>query len=248
MNNALRIAVAAVAVIVVAVLGFQLLSGPDPGSQATPTPTPTLALTPMPTPAATLASGPADFAAVPDGAALEAGTYLFSRLAPLQVTFTIPDGWARGTWDWVLFSDEDIKAYLAADEVENLFTHPCEQTLELMNPPVGPAVDDLAAALAAMPAVTFSAPTDIVMDGYPGVELRYVPGSAGDCSGRDPYLWPWPGTADRQPAPIGDEAFTVRIVDADGTRLVITTRVPATGVPPARLAELDAILESFQIE
>jgi hypothetical protein len=80
MNNTIRIALAAAAVVVVAFLGFRLLLSSNVGNTE-----------PTPTPGASQASGVVPRA---DVGPLAAGTYA-AAINP-NLTFTVPDGWSVG--------------------------------------------------------------------------------------------------------------------------------------------------------
>jgi DNA-directed RNA polymerase specialized sigma24 family protein len=77
-----------------------------------------------------------------------------------------------------------------------------------------------AAALASLPGMTASAPADIEVDGHAGklIELT-APADAASCAAGAATLWDFPGQDDI-PMALG-ERLPVRIVDADGVRVVI---------------------------
>jgi hypothetical protein len=132
------------------------------------------------------------------------------------------------------------------------------------DPPVGPTVDHLAAALAGLaPFEVTSPPTDVTIYGYRGKHLAWivpdlpVTGQGDDQSftGRvDGKLKSWvgpfdtaePGDAFHGYTGTGDtEEFW--ILDVDGTRLMISWGA-SPGSPPEDIAERDAILDSIRIE
>jgi hypothetical protein len=176
---------------------------------------------------------------------LEPGPYLFTHIDPLRVTVTVPAGWEKNLPDWIIWSREDEKATLALFSVDDLYTDPCQPELLTRDPSVGPTVDDLVTALGTVPGWTFSTPTDVTIDGAAGQYLEYVSASlAADCS-QEPLLWVANG--DVLPAPVGDDHMGIWIVDAGGTRLVLTTGHNPQ-VLDSRIAELDEIIGSMQIE
>ncbi len=130
----------------------------------------------------------------------------------------------------MIWSADDNKATFVVTSVDNLYADPCDPLRQLRDPAVGPSVDDLVAALAAVPGWEFSAPTDIVVDGFAGQYVEYVSSTpSGDCA--DPWLWNLNNSdPPDQPAPTGDDVSGIRIIDVDGTRLVITTN----SFPPSR--------------
>lgn len=235
-NRYLQIGLAAAAVLVIAVVAFNLL----PGSPTPPGGEPSATTAPSAT--------PANFGDYPDLTALTPGSYVFTHVEPLRVSFTVPSGWEKGDAnDWVVWSSEDEKATLAVASVDNLYVDPCRQDSGLRDPVVGPTVDDLATALGSVQGVTFSPAADVTLAGFAGKYLEYIPPDTfGDCAA-DIFLWSVNGGTDDQVAPAGDRAFRLWILDVDGTRLIITASAPA-GLPAFRLAELQAIIDSIQIE
>ncbi len=137
------------------------------------------------------------------------------------------------------------------------------------DPPVGPSVDDLVAALAALtPFHVTSPPTDVTIYGYSGKHLEVtVPNlpveEGGDSRVEDPELRfvgciggnlkSWVAPFDTEPGdafygytgPGYSEEFW--ILDVEGTRLMIAAeRSPDS--PAEDIAELRAILDSIRIE
>jgi hypothetical protein len=243
MNSSIvRIAAAAVVVALVVVIGIAVLAGPNVGQ---PGPSPSQST--MPSAIATPSATPKDFGRYPNGTALAAGSYVFTHVEPLRVSFTVPSGWEKGVLDWVVWSRENTKATLAVMSVDNLYVDPCRPDSGLRDPVVGPTAADLATALGTVPGVTFSTPADVTLAGFAGKYLEYVPPDTfGDCAAST-LLWSVNGGVDDQPAPTGDDVLRLWILDVDGTRLVIAASAPR-GVPEGRMAELQAIIDSIQIE
>jgi len=147
--------------------------------------------------------------------------------------------------------------------VSNLVRHGCRDH-SWADPPVGPSVDDLAAALADLaPFRVTSPPEDVSINGYRGMHLELtVPkdlpfeGEADDgffvgCT--DASLKSWVAAIDTEPGdafygytgPGYTEEFW--ILDVEGTRLMIAAgRSP--GSPSEDLEEQSAILDSIRIE
>ncbi len=57
-------------------------------------------------------------------------------------------------------------------DVDNVYADGCEHTL--LDPPLGPTVDDLANVWATLPGFTATTPVDIVVDGYAGKRVDYT--------------------------------------------------------------------------
>ena len=143
--------------------------------------------------------------------------------------------------------------------VGNIYADPCQWGDGLLEPPVGPSVDDLADALAKQPMRNGTTPTAVTVDGYDGKYLELtipadldlatcskVPGASASTPGAfvswvgpagDDYMgFAGPGSHDR-----------VWILDVDGVRLVLD----ATDFPQATAAdraELQSIIDSIQIQ
>jgi hypothetical protein len=235
-----RYGLAAAVVITAAVLGGALFAGGGnnpggPGPTASPTPTPIS--TPEPTPEL-LEPGAIEPAEDPVNSFrnLQAGTYHFDL--PMRITFTVPAGW--GQWAYTskrsqfkLIGPKDGE--LSFEIVENVSADPC--TGELLDPPVGPSVDDLVTALSALEGFDVSPVTNVTIDGYRGKQLTLT----SPASGCDMRTW---ATSFRQNGVGLGEANHVRILDVDGVRLLIGLAPPSD---PADQREVDGILDSIRI-
>lgn len=207
-----------------------------------------------------------DITTVGDFAPLETGTYYIDPdddpSTPLRVEYEIAaDGWQ--SWiGAVKFHGKNDSKHVAVSitTVTNLVRHGCRDH-SAADPPVGPTVDDLAAALADLaPFRVTSPPTDVTMHGYRGkhVELT-VPDlpvertpeglEFAECEDRNLTSWksPWDPNVGffGHTGPGYTEEFW--ILDVEGTRLVIVAH-RSPGSPADDEAELRAILDSIQIE
>ena len=199
-------------------------------------------------------------------ARLEPGTYSIDpdvdHSTPLRVVYEIPaEGWER----WIgaaKFSDAGHVG-VSVTTVSNLVRHGCRNH-SWADPPVGPSVADLAAALADLaPFRVTSPPQDVSIYGYAGKHLELtvpkdqpVQGEGDDrlfIGCLDGNLMSWVAAIDTEPGdafygytgPGYTEEFW--ILDVEGTRLMIAAgRSP--GSPPEDLEEQRAILDSIQIE
>ena len=227
-------------------------------------------LTAMPTssPVSAASSAPPiqDVMALGPFSPLEPGAYAIDpdgdRPTTMRVMYDIPaEGWAQ----WIgaaKFSDVGHTG-LSITVVSNLVTDGCHDH-DWADPPVGPTVDDLVAALEALaPFEVTSAARDVTMAGFSGKHLEWsVPDlpvqRQGDdwsftgCTGGKLKSWVAFIDADEPSdafygytGPGYREEFW--ILDVDGTRLLIGAgRSP--GSPAADLAELESILDSIRIE
>ena len=230
MQGAIKVAIAAAAVVVLAIAGLELLPGGGPGGPAaTPTPAPT------PSPASFDRHGLGE---------LEPGTYVLEGVQPLRVTFTVPSGWEKLISPSTVWATPASNARLGFMNIDNLFIDPCQPALGLMDPPVGPTVDDLVAALRRVAGIEASAPADITVDGYSGKRLDLsVAGTVDPCPGVETVLLR--GTVDAPAPALGDD-YRMWIIDVDGRRLVMV-QVARTAATAADRTELQAIVDSVRL-
>jgi hypothetical protein len=244
MNNAYKFLIAAAAVVVIAVAGINLLprngvvGGSGPSASPSPTPSPVLT-----------SDGP-----------LEAGTtYLINEqsrvLGPRWVVIAVPaTGWS--STDNIVNKNPPAGsglplAKLSTWTVGNLKADPCHWKAGALDPPVGPTVGDLAAALVVQVGPTVATSTDVTLGGYRGKKIEYSAPSDLDLTSCDEGLYSrW------QPAGSNDwggwvaaagQRNAVYIIDVDGQRLVIDT-FSLPDASTADLAELDQIIASIRFE
>jgi hypothetical protein len=198
-------------------------------------------------------------------APLEPGTYSIDPdvdpSSPLRVVYEIPaEGWSM--WIGAVKFADDGHVGVSITTVSNLVRHGCRDH-SWADPPVGPSVDDLAAALADLaPFRVTSPPEDVSIYGYRGTYLELtVPDLPVEGEGNDRRftgcidgnLKSWVGAIDTEPGDAfygySGPAFTEElwILDVEGTRLVIAAERSA-GSPEKDLAEVSAILDSIRIE
>ncbi|HET9346297.1 MAG TPA: hypothetical protein VFO05_11415 [Candidatus Limnocylindrales bacterium] len=241
MNNSLRVAVGAVAVVAVALLAATLVpKGPAPGvGNEGPSPTTSPQATARPSPSsspAVLLSGP-----------LEPGTYATSPVFPLAVTVTVPDGWGVLTMGTTVIVLESSEAYLGLWIAESTDRDPCALG-GVDDSPVGPTAGDLAAALAGAPGFETTGPIDASVGGVDGTYIELV-GPVAGCT--EPTLWLTPdGSCRCMESTV--ERNRLWIVDVDGTRLVVDAlEIPAsdgvTGTSAAVIEEIQGMVDSLQI-
>jgi hypothetical protein len=195
---------------------------------------------------------------------LEPGTYSIDpdldASTPLRVLYEIPaEGWS--SWIGATKFTSDGHVGVSITTVTNLVRHGCSDH-SWADPPIGPAVEDLAAALVELhPFSVTSPPEDVTVAGYRGTYLELtVPELPVERAGDDlsfaecvdGNLKSWVAAIDTEPGdafygytgPGYTEQFW--IVNVEGTRLVITAgRSPASAAED--VAEMRTILDSIQI-
>jgi hypothetical protein len=251
MNNSLRIGLAAAAVLVVAFIGYQLVSGPNVGGPGpVDTPQPTFS------PASSASSVPA----LPDGL-LEPGTYSVrpQDIDAPRVTLTVPAGWHGGGFGVSKggsIDPPDGAGIILWGGDFNVYGDPCQWVDSLPSSATGPTVDDLIAGISAQALRDATAPTDITVDGFVGkaIELT-VPDDINfdpadgfvDCDESEFRTWISPdGNTFRVHQGPGQHD-QLWIVDVDGTRVIIDATF-YEGTSAADMAEIEAILQSINFE
>lgn len=238
MNGASRLVLGGVAALAIALGGLYLLNGLPENGVGAPSSVPTASPSPAPISFDSHGLG-----------ALEPGTYVFEHLdseAPLRITFTMPAGWEKLMVPGIVWSDGS-DATLGFAILDNLYVDPCAVPATQHDPPVGPTVDDLVAALDATPNLDARA-TDLTMAGFTGKQVDVVAlGPWEPCASGEARLLPRDGADLDGPPPDPTDTQRLSILDVEGHRLVIirTTRSAATA---KNHADLQAIFDSIRIE
>jgi hypothetical protein len=172
----------------------------------------------------------------------------------IPVTFTAPLNWVVDGGTIAYADNQGGAPGVVFDGITNIYADACQWVL--LDPPVGPTVDDLVAAWSNLPDFAATAAVDVTVDGYAGKQFEFsVPDYDGGCKkkagvGRVYALWDYTGM-NKEDAP-GYFAWSsnlhlqIWVLDVDGTRLVIgATTLPYTA--PQDRAALDEVLASIQI-
>jgi hypothetical protein len=243
MNTRLRIVAALAAVVVVALIAINFApkatSVGGPPATASPTAKPAPTPSPIALPFNTLGTP----------YSLNPGIYVGADPFPLSVTFTVPAGWEGNVGGpYAIYLDQQRgNGALSFTIFSDVYASPCHYK-GLLAPPPGPAVDDLATALATLPGLTASTPTVVTVAGYQGKQLVLTaPASFTGCTLSPDgafRIWKLPlgATNDLTPA----EQDEIWILNIGGQRLVIDSpRVP--GETAQETAEVQAVLDSVRI-
>ncbi len=241
-RNRRRLAMAAaavVAVIGVAAIAINSMNSDDdvaPAPAVQPTVAPTTAVAPTTTVAPTT----------------KTVSFPVESANDIPVTFTAPDDWVVGGFSYA--DNQGGAPGVIFNGIANIYVDACQWVL--LDPPVGPTVDDLVAAWSNLPDFAATAAVDVTVDGYAGKQFEFsVPNYATGCKvkegvGRVYALWDETGM-NKEHAP-GYFAWSsnlhlqIWVLDVDGTRLVIgATTLPSTS--PQDRAALDEVLASIQI-
>jgi hypothetical protein len=122
--------------------------------------------------------------------------------------------------------------------ITNVVANPCGAVG--LDPPVGPTTHDLATAIAALAGFQATTPIDVTVDGHPGVELTVTAPSGRTCD-----LLTWMGP-DRTNGVGPGEVNKLRIVDVDGTRVLIAAPFHPTANAPDIPADIQRVLDSVR--
>jgi hypothetical protein len=246
MNGALKMAMAAAAVMVVAIVGFSLLPrGGVAGPAAIPTPTVAPSATPIPTPT----PSPRVVSQFPLQI-LQPGRYVTDSseepVVPAKIGFTVPEGWYNEGWA-ITKGDVNVSFWTVA----NTYRDPCKATSTVLVPPLGAGVDDFATALGQQTGTKVVSAVPVTLDGHSGqlVELDWPAGiDVSKCEGGDLRLWVALGGGD--PARSGGMGrhSTLWIVDVDGLRTVVELTMLPGSVTDAQRSEARAIVESIRFD
>jgi hypothetical protein len=170
MNNPLRIAIAAAAVLVVALIGFNVLprQGGIGGPTVTPSPAPTASPTSSPSPSPSSSrvalQAPRDI-----DTQLKPGTYQVATpfAMPFAITFTsnwTPKALTQGDVEFLKSSPIDGNLYITADLIEGVFTDPCHSSSGATKAPT--TLAGVVQALTHMVGFTAGPVTDVTIGGY----------------------------------------------------------------------------------
>jgi hypothetical protein len=188
------------------------------------------------------------------GSTVNSGSYSLADF-PVGITFEIPEFEPPARWIACSASeveqavchrsvvDEDIPpGAVTFQVVDNVVADPCsdQESAELLDPPVGPSVEDLATAIASLQGYEATAPEEVTVTGFEGVEFTLTAPETPGCGS----TW---ATAERTTGVGAGEINLIRIVDVEGVRIVIVAAYhPVT--PEGDVATLKRVMDSVQIE
>ena len=251
MNTYTKLAIGAAALVVVAVVGYNVLPrSPDLGGPLTPSPTVTRIPSTGSTPEPTRSAGPRTVTPFASGTptvvcpapTVDPDCVEDPRDDTITMTYAVPTGWDElGASVWI---DENAPPHGAAVGFARgnwLWSQPCTPTdTEDPDIPVGPTVDDFVTALVDHPLLDVTTPVDVTLSGFSGkyLDLR-VPDDISDCVRYRPieaHIYAQgPG-----------QRWHIWVLDVGGVRVLVETSDYA-GTPASRLAEEQAIIDSMVI-
>ncbi len=250
MNTVAKLVVAAAAVVVIAVAGYNFLparGGVGGGPAASESPSPT----PQPSPS------PSPVAAFPPEGKLAVGLRHATTGGGVPYSFSVPTaGWtsngAYGIDKSTGIDADDASFILWPDEAPiGVFADPCAS---VKAPPIGASAAKLAAAVAALPGTDLvSGPSDVTVGGYPAKHVVLTFGEDADCNadgqlaGEEFYLWYSPSEGSARYATELGSTIRVWIIDVDGAIVWIDGET-FKGAGPGPEQEIQQIVDSIVFE
>ena len=210
-------------------LGFNYLIAPNLGSPGADDPSPTSIASAAPSVSAT----PAPLGAGP----LAPGEYVIDNVLTADIILTVPAGWQKNIAPAVVWTPSS-EAHLGFSTVETLSSDPCDESAPLLDPAVGPTVDDLVAALENVAGIEAGAPTPTTVDGYAGTKL--------DLTATCPETWLWMSQPVNGMTGVEEHTF-VWIIDVDGERLMIGAH-DRSGATSDAVSDMQEMVDTLQIE
>lgn len=180
---------------------------------------------------------------------LTAGSYSLAEF-PVAITFDIPPFEPPAVWFACSPSTVEqavcheatpnVGVAVTFQIVDNVVAECAEQeTAELLDPPVGPSVDDLVTAISSLEGYEATAPADITVDGFQGKEFTLTAVRHG-CGA----TW---ATADRITGMGSGEINLLRAIDVDGVRVLISGAYGPETLE-AEVSLMQQVMDSVQIE
>lgn len=178
----------------------------------------------------------------------ETGAFVGTDGVP--VTFVRPRDWV--VFDgWLVHNEgpNDTATGVSFWDVSNIYAEGCQWVL--VDPPIGPTVDDLVSAFANLPSLAATAAVDVTVDGYVGKQITFTVPDYNQTECKSQHFGLWQEDGNSQPGPPfwaqGPKMHNqLWILDVGGTRLVIDAYfLPDTSQEDR--AALDEVLASIQI-
>jgi hypothetical protein len=192
-----------------------------------------------------------------DGRQLEPGRYVVDYLPEANITMQVPSGWVSFQ-GWAVLkggsADPPAGMGLGFKLADNVYGDSCRWRDTLLDPPVGPTVDDFVTALGRQPAKRPTKPVDVTIDGFRGKRIEIsVPSdlafaSCDEGMYRSYTTSNWDGTDTGLRFSQGpSQVDRTWIIDVVGHRLaIIETFYPANSA--VEKAELEAMVASVRID
>lgn len=226
MNSVTKLAIAAAAVIVVALAGFNLLPRHQGGVGGNVSPSPS--------------ASPRDGAAPPSesplGQTIQMTVSGTEDPQPLHVTLQLPVGWVNASW--YAAPDDDESSSLSFSLVHNTISEPCQNVPS--DPAVDQTIESVATGFTEINGTTATAPVRATIAGMEAMYVEVAPPESLPC---DPF-WMWESTPGDGNYPSAGQTLRIWVVDAGGQVVAIMTRTHE-GTSSETQEQLDAALETI---
>jgi hypothetical protein len=260
MNAYAKIAVAAAAVIIVALVGYNLLPGRAGIGGPVATPTPTASLSPSSTPSAPAALSPSPSGAFvscdesDNGCAgdLTAGEHTTAAFSP-KLTYTIPSGW-RNTLDKDRAYTWHPPGYTFLFQIASQVAIPAQNARcsAERKVGVGNAVADWISFLTKHPGLGATTPKPVTIGGYAGMSLMFHVNTAWTATcpnsiGPAVVIMTDSGTTPDRVVWVDDQYTTFDILDVAGKTVIVRVESgPSSGANQADMTHVQPIIDSFR--
>ncbi len=236
MSSFAKIGIAAAAVGVAALVGFNYFIGPNIGGPEDPTPSPS------PAAAQPFPAGPSILE--PGRYTIQAGPY-----TPVPVTITVPAGWWVDGDGFVVKQPVEVESNVVFSTwiVTHIYGDVCRWRGSLVD--VGTSAAEMADALGAQAGRETSGPIAVTVGGRTGQQVTSSVDPSFDittCDADFLHVWSDPGA--NESFGLGTEAGqtqVVSMVDVDGERLVVLAEYTEEA-SAAEIAELESIVASIE--
>ena len=246
MNTYAKLAIAATAVVIFALVGYNMLPpgrgnvGVAPPVSPSPSPSTSRSPTAVPSPS------PSDYVFLPNGP-IEAGRHSMI-LSGKSLSVDMPSGWTSHL-GFRMYNESGQLAFIFWTPPPTMvYADPCRK--EPLDPPAGDTPAELAAAVSSIPGTDLvGGPSDLTIDGHPAKVVSIRIRDDIDCAPTEFFLWgkPEDGPAGgRWPDSLGDTVY-VWMIDVDGA-LVWIDGSASRNATPALHEEMRRIVESIQFE
>lgn len=242
MNTTTKLALGVAAATLVAIVGLSVMDDGNTGGPGLGDPTPSA----MQSAPATAATSPLPAA---QGTDLAPGLYALGPGYPVGITLDLSTGWTSCGEGPVERSicrfptgDPPPAVGLGFLVVANVVADPCDETV-LLDPPVGPSVDDLVTAISNLEGFDATAAEDVTVDGYEGKRFTVTATydtETGDCGA----TW---ATADRVNGVGSGEINDIYVIDVDGERVMISIAY-SSDVAPAEIGAAEEVISLIRLE
>lgn len=261
MNTYAKLAIAAAAVLVVAVVGINLLPGTSPvvgGPAVSLSPSPQASPSPSPSPQPRIRLEPSPVAdAFPPAGQLSIGRHRFSQNGiPFSLEVSTPGWLSDGSQvapDGGSLTKGDAtpqKVWMILWSIDGVYADPCGHVAA---PPVSPSATDLAAAVAAMPGLDIvTGPIDVTLGGKSAKHVAIKVREDIACSPEQFYMW-YDDVRCGQSDPCQRWATALRetnriwIVEVDGKHIWIEAET-LDSASPETVAGIQQMIDSIQFE